>query len=319
MKRFQTLVFATIASSLVFASPVISGASADGATPQTIEIYGGVIDENHPLYSADPYTEVSTDLGVTWHPAYLVGGDHPWGNVDGTNSWLNCGPSLSDCLNVRSDYRYRFYLPAGWSASSLVADMKIDNYGWVSLNGTDISGRQDFAWHSDGPIPLDQYTHTGWNELRVVLVDEGGLAGINFHLTYNVTAPSEVKIYDPTEPSSLPIDFDVEGGQETYSTITYNFGAEPVVLPTPTKPGYIFKGWAKNSLDGLIVDSSTYIPDEKVTLHALWERVVPSEVERTPQVTEDLAETGFDLSAYLLASLILSGAGLLLIRKTKRS
>ena len=89
----------------------------------------------------------------------------------------------------------------------------------------------------------------------------------------------------------------------------------------------------KNFTDDLEVDSLSMvevvvaaedrfgikIPDEKVTLHALWERVVPSEVERTPQVTEDLAETGFDLSAYLLASLILSGAGLLLIRKTKRS
>jgi|GEM_PF-3168546 len=333
MKRISSAIYATVALSFLVGVSMPSAAQAAEPTVQTLEIYGGIIDENHPLNSEDQYTEVSTDLGVTWHPAYLVGGNHPWGNVAGTNSWLNCAPSFFDCLNVRSDYRYRFYLAPGWSASNLVADMKIDNYGWISLNGTDISGEQAGQWNSGGPIALEELTHTGWNELHVVLVDQGGWAGINFHLTYTVTSPEPIKVLEPRAPSTLAVDFNLEGGDGSVDPISYTLGAPALTLPAPTRDGFTFQGWAKDSLDGLIVDSEQYIPDAAVTLHAIWDKIpaiddkgttddstdIPVETTTSEQVKRTLAETGLDPMPISLLAFGLVLAGVLLIRKTKRS
>jgi uncharacterized repeat protein (TIGR02543 family) len=304
--RFIAQVFSVVILGSTLALAPIT-AQADDATEQTLEIYGGIIDENHPLNSEDPYTEASTDGGLTWHPAYLVGGDHPWGNVAGTNSWLNCAPSFFDCLNVRSDYRYRFFLPEGWRASNLVADMKIDNYGWISLNGTDISGYQAFEWNSGAPINLDSLTHTGWNELHVVLVDEGGWAGINFHLTYTVVSPEPIKVMKPGLPSTLDVLFDLEGAPGSLAKQVYTLGGDPVTLPTPTRSGYTFLGWGKGSTDGLILDPGTYIPDDNITMHAIWDG---PPVEGKEELA--LAETGETSWPLALAafSLILLGMGI---------
>ena len=244
---------------------------SEGPEQQTLEIYGGIIDEEHPINSPDPYTETSTDGGLTWHPAYLVGSDHPWGNVDGTNSWLNCGPSFFECLGVRSDYRYRFYLAPGWSASNLTASMIMDNYGWVTLNGTDLSGYQEGNWNSPGAIPVDQITHTGWNELYVVLVDQGGYAGINFHLTFNVTSPTPIKVLEPGTPNTLKVQFNLQGAPISYAAQTYTLGGDALLIPTPTRDGYSFMGWAKGSIHGAVVQPGSFTPDDNVTLYALWD------------------------------------------------
>jgi uncharacterized repeat protein (TIGR02543 family) len=313
MKKVRFITYAIgailLGSSLALA-PL--AAHADDATEQTLEIYGGIIDETHPINSQDEYTEASTDEGVTWHPAYLVGGNHPWGNVDGTNSWLNCAPSFFECLGVRSDYRYRFFLPEGWRASKMIADMKIDNYGWISLNGVDVSGRQAFAWHSDGPIDLDALTHTGWNELHVVLVDEGGWAGINFHLTYTVTSPAPIKVMKPGLPSTLDVLFDLEGAPGSISKEVYTLGGDPVTLPTPTRSGYTFLGWGKGSTDGLILDPGTYVPDDNITMHAIWD-ALPVEEDPVPTLAET-GETSWPL-ALAAISLILLGMGIVRFAK----
>ncbi len=244
-------------------------AKAEETTQQTLEIYGGLIDADHPLNSPDPYTEVSTDEGLTWQPAYLVG-QHPWGLVSGTNSWLNCVPSINSCAKARSDYRYRFFLAEGWRASNMSVNMKMDDYGWVSLNGNDISGLQAEQWNSGGPIDVDAMTKTGWNELRVILIDYGGAAGINYKISYNVISPYQIKVMEPGKPSTLDVLFDSEGGKETYEKQVYTLGGEPVALPAPTRDGYSFTGWAKKSVDGVVIGSATLIPEEDMTLHATW-------------------------------------------------
>ena len=324
--RIKVLLTAILIGSTLNFLPVV--AHAEEATEQTLEIYGGIIDENHPLNSEDKYTEASTDEGLTWHPAYLVGGNHPWGNVDGTNSWLNCAPSFFECLFVRSDYRYRFFLAEGWSASSLVADMKIDNYGWVSLNGTDISGQQAGAWTSEGAIDVSAITKSGWNELRVVLVDEGGWAGINFHLTYKVKTVSPIVLAEVGAPSTLDVLFDTAGGKETFEKVVYNFGADGLTLPIPTREGYEFGGWAKDSVDGIIVNPIGYVPSANVTLHALWtelggadeeEVTPPSSEEEVSPPSSYLAETGQTEWPLLILALLLIAAGAVFVRVSKKA
>jgi len=114
-------------------------------------------------------------------------------------------------------------------------------------------------------------------------------------------------------PKTIDVAFETEGG-DAISTVKYNVGSPALTLPTPTKEGFIFSGWAKDSLDGLIIDTDTYTPDAPVTLHAIWAKVI-----NTDDVKRTLADTGFSpLPLVLLASLFVI-AGLLVIRKTKRS
>lgn len=309
IRVFQYLVGLLVLVSSLALAPL--AANAEDATEQTLEIYGGIIDETHPINSEDEYTEASTDEGLTWHPAYLVGGDHPWGNVAGTNSWLNCAPSFFECLGVRSDYRYRFFLPDGWRASKMSADMKIDNYGWISLNGTDISGPRAGSWNSGGPINLDILTHTGWNELHVVLIDQGGWAGINFHLTYTVISPEPIRVMKPGAPSTLVVLFELEGASGSLAKQVYTLGGEPVTLPTPTRAGYTFLGWGKGSIDGLILDPGTYIPDDNVTLHAIWDG---PPLDDDKETLANTGETSWPL-AFISLALLFVGFGLVRFAK----
>lgn len=309
IRVFQYLIGLLVLVSSLALAPL--AANAEDATEQTLEIYGGIIDETHPINSEDEYTEASTDEGLTWHPAYLVGGDHPWGNVAGTNSWLNCAPSFFECLDVRSDYRYRFFLPDGWRASKMTADMKIDNYGWISLNGTDISGPRAGSWNSGGPIDLDTLTHTGWNELHVVLVDQGGWAGINFHLTYTVISPEPIRVMKPGASSTLVVLFELEGAPGSLAKQVYTLGGEPVTLPTPTRAGYTFLGWGKGSIDGLILDPGTYIPDDNVTLHAIWDG---PPLDDDKETLANTGETSWPL-AFISLGLLFVGFGLVRFAK----
>lgn len=73
----------------------IGVASSDAAVAspslplQTLNMVAGNTDAQHPIGSADPFTDVSIDGGLTWQPAILAG-PHPYDESPGTNSWLNC-------------------------------------------------------------------------------------------------------------------------------------------------------------------------------------------------------------------------------------
>jgi len=113
-------------------------------------------------------------------------------------------------------------------------------------------------------------------------------------------------------PQFIDVAFDTEGG-EAISTVTYQNGDDGLVLPTPAKDGFVFSGWAKDSLDGLIIDTETYIPDAAVTLHAIWTKILDDDVKRT------LADTGFSPWPLVFFGLAFVAGGLVVIRKTKRS
>ena len=157
------------------------------ATPQQLIFYGGVLPAGSPIGTLDLTTDFTLD-SVTWAPAYLTGGSHPWGLVEGTNSWINCGPVNETCLDRTVYYRVRFYVPEGWSEPMLTFDIKADNAGTVFLNGTMIGQR----FESNGSIPaasLSTSMRTGLNEMILKVEDWGGLAGFNYRAIVNVLAP----------------------------------------------------------------------------------------------------------------------------------
>jgi uncharacterized repeat protein (TIGR02543 family) len=192
-----------------------------------------------------------------------------------------------------------------------------DDGFWMSLDGTAIITND---WRDKGrdgdqyPATIEkdhEYAFDAW------FYENGG--GANVTLEYKPEGASDF-IVVPKEflttvatPKTFDVAFDTEGG-DAISTVTYNVGSPALTLPTPTKEGFIFSGWAKDSLDGLIIDTDTYTPDAPVTLHAIWTKVI-----NTDDVKRTLAETGFSpLPLVLFASLFVI-AGLLVIRKTKRS
>lgn len=302
----QKLVTALLIGLATLGSSVVS-ASAEVST-QTVTILGGVIDETHPLASEDPYTEASTDGGVTWNPAYLVG-DHPWGFVEGTNSWLNCGPSVYDCLGQTSLYRYRFFVPDTYANPTLDAAFIVDNLGVITLNGTEISpGQVAGNWTTNGPIDVASMLQSGWNELQVTLVDEGGLAGINFRLVISMQSEEEVIVAPPgSEP--IQVSYNANGGTVSKLSDLYNIGDPGFNLPTPQRIGMIFLGWFTDAVEGVQVSDTNFVPASTSTLHARW-----AAEEATPY---DLANTGDSLVDELALALILVAVGLFVVRKSK--
>lgn len=301
--KLLSVALLALLASLSFAVP-------SGAAPitQTVTILGGVIDAEHQLGSQDPYTEASTDNGATWNPAYLVG-QHPWGFVEGTNSWLNCGPSLSDCLGQTSLYRYRFFVPANYSSPTLDAAFIVDNLGVITLNSHEISpGQVAGNWSTEGPIDISTMLHEGWNELQVTLVDQGGLAGINYRLVLSLQAEEEVVVAPPgSEP--IQITYNAQGGSVPRLNDSFNIGDPGFTLPIPEKLGSVFLGWFTEAVGGQQVSNTNYTPASTATLYAHWD---------SPQTLDlELANTGLDSGGFLIGALGLIAFGYLLRRVRK--
>ena len=76
----------------------------------------------------------------------------------------------------------------------------------------------------------------------------------------------------------------------------------PVPLPTPTRPGYSFKGWAtsKSASSGI---TGSYTPSASVTLYALWkaDALVPDFI--LPAGLRSIEEEAFAGSAFRYAVL----------------
>ena len=61
------------------------------AAPQTLELVGTDL----PIGDIDPYSEGSTDNGLTWGPTYSVG-THPFADLPGVTGWVNVYPCQGD-------------------------------------------------------------------------------------------------------------------------------------------------------------------------------------------------------------------------------
>ena len=140
----------------------------------------------------DATAEWFNPVTQAWQPAYDVG-IHPWGEVTGTNSWINCGPSLFDCVNQTSTYRVRFTVPSDWSNPSMTLTARADNVLTVKLNGqtliSNAVGGNGFETSTTVPS-----LSAGVNELDFIVTDQGGITGFNYRadLTYDASSGSSV-------------------------------------------------------------------------------------------------------------------------------
>lgn len=150
----------------------------------------------------DPYTQASTDGGLTWGPAYLVG-SHPWGYVPGTNSWVSwspdkhagagTGPYGSGPFEDRPgwtwyDFRIQFTLPDDFEDASMLFDLKADNYAKVWINETYINdGENQFSFGSTGSL-INDALQPGLNSVTLRLGDYGGIVAMNYRIDVSVNS-----------------------------------------------------------------------------------------------------------------------------------
>ena len=168
------------------------------ADTQTLTIFGGIGDAG----DVDPYTEASLDGGVTWQPAYLFK-NHPWGNIPGTDSWINFDPSPFVGLNSSTLYRVRFNAPSEWSDPQMDVLLKADNQGIVSFNGefvADIVGTASI----DADLAFAANLRPGMNEIQIELIDWGGWVGFNYRIDLSVESDDPFGLID--SPSRVASD-----------------------------------------------------------------------------------------------------------------
>jgi LPXTG-motif cell wall-anchored protein len=202
-------------------------------------------------------------------------------------------------------------VPDTYSSPTLDAAFIVDNLGVITLNGTGISpGQIAEHWDTNGPIDVASMVHAGWNELQVTLVDQGGLAGINFRLVISLQSDEEVIVAPPgSEP--IQVSYDANGGSVSKLSDLYNIGDPGFNLPTPQRLGWIFLGWFTDPLEGQQVWETNYVPASTSTLHAHW-----AAPESAPV---DLANTGGDVTWPLVAGLSCISVGLVLALRRRQN
>jgi hypothetical protein len=206
MKQLPLIIITSII--LIFLG-VISFSNVSMAAPQTLTILGA---QGNPG-ETDPNTKFSLDNGQTWNHAYLYG-SHPWGQVSGTNSWINCGPSGTDyCVNRTVLYRTQFNVPEGFTDPHMNFEVKADNYADVYINGTFVM-RVTGAGALIDNATANNAVHLGLNEVKLFFTDEGGWSGINYKITLNVdasTAPTIINTVTdtiaPTTTDNAPVNW----------------------------------------------------------------------------------------------------------------
>ncbi|MBJ7280639.1 MAG: InlB B-repeat-containing protein [Rhodoluna sp.] len=240
-----------------------------------------------------------------------------WTHADNIDSDFDQLGSVAGCQPDSVIVHYTGFVTFPDSGSYSFLALADDGF-WMSLDGNGVitgdwydKGRYGDPYQNIAIVGGQEYAIDAW------FYENGG--GANATLQYMLEGRDSDWITVPTAffkttsvPQFIDVAFDTEGG-EAISTVTYQNGDDGLVLPTPAKDGFVFSGWAKDSLDGLIIDTETYIPDAAVTLHAIWTKILDDDVKRT------LADTGFSPWPLVFFGLAFVAGGLVVIRKTKRS
>jgi len=169
-------------------------------TEQTFTILGA----NGNIGDIDPYSQ-SLPAGATeWQPVYLTGW-HPWGFIPGTNSWVNFDPNDEVGLNTRTPYRIRFEVPEDFSNPSMTFNLKADNRAIIWINDTYIDSVDGQGSPSVDVTVAEQALHPGLNEIRLTMVDWGGIVGFNYRIDVTMTSCEDITdaVLTPDEAAAL--------------------------------------------------------------------------------------------------------------------
>lgn len=175
--------------------------------------------------------------------------------------------------------------PSYFSGSSYTANMSITLYAiWrahtytVSYDSNGGSGSPSPQIKTYGKnLILDTTVpnRTGYSFLGWATSSTATSASYQPGDTY--TANSDVTLYAVWEGDSYTVSYNANGGTGAPEPQTKTHGQSLTLSSTvPTREGYIFVGWATNSItDGVSYQpGGSYVANDGVTLYAVWEREV---------------------------------------------
>jgi hypothetical protein len=132
-------------------------------------------------------------------PAYFAGDFHPWGNMAGTNQWINQAPNFSEGLNQETFFRIRFQAPEEFSDIDVQFQITSDNYARMYLNGIQFAPNEQWEQaQSQSPVmdlsDIDgcdgDCIKPGLNEILLMQGDCGGMVGFNYRIDITAVAQS---------------------------------------------------------------------------------------------------------------------------------
>ena len=169
-------------------------------TEQTFTVLGA----NGTTGEQDPFIQALPEGETTWSQAYLTG-PHIWGQVPGTNSWLNFDPNPEVGINTSTPYRIRFMVPEDFTDPSMTFQVKADNLGIIWINDTYIDSVEGEGTPDVPDAVVEEALHVGMNEIRITMVDWGGVVGLNYRIDVTMTSAEDISdaVLTPEDAAEL--------------------------------------------------------------------------------------------------------------------
>jgi hypothetical protein len=204
--------FGVFTNTTVFAPPLPT---------QTLTILGGSGSVGAVAANVEYYNSTTGN----WQPAFLSGG-HPWGFVNGTNSWINykvnnssdagAGPTTNQTRWYL--YRVRFTVPADAQEPKMTFSLKADNFAQVAINGVTAGGSAQYINYTNmnnvvvgaaDQVNVDavfsQNVHPGENTITLNIGDWGGLNGFNFRIDLSMKSSQPLEIVPVNSDITAPV------------------------------------------------------------------------------------------------------------------
>lgn len=199
---------------------VLTNTTPAALPTRTLTILGGSGAYGAPAANVEYFNPVTNK----WQGAYLVG-THPWGQVTGTNNWVNYKlDNLSDADAGPTPnqtkwylYRVRFTVPSDAVNPKMTFSLKADNFAQVAINGTLAGGSTQFinnanvsnvvvgtADNVNADAVFSQAVRVGENTITLNIGDWGGLNGFNFRIDLSMQSSQTLELVPAAPPDSTP-------------------------------------------------------------------------------------------------------------------
>lgn len=243
--------------------------------------------------------------------AWIVGS--PDSNEYMSESFIDS--SIGERLKTETGFEVKLY--ANWIPD--VYEITLDNGGATTEGTTTLYEKYDNGWYldnectnkmttSENGITVPEKTYTveyNYNDATGGNTTESATATYTFGGYYTIEGGTGAEVITAEgkiwQENSFNTFFDESG------TIYASWGGSSIELPTPTKTGYIFRGWYSDSTFKTKVGNGgeNYTPTENVTLYAKWENTQITEitlntdnVKKDYYVGEELNTAGIVVTAH---------------------
>lgn len=258
-------------------------------------------------------TAITDKTNVKFKDPGLLPADNPTRSGYTFNGWEVDGNKVIDTTTykalVADDTVKLVTLVAQWEAKEYT--VKYDSNGGTPVN---VAEKEHVKFWDVDLLPADTmtkpgYTFGGWNYNTKPVSDTTKYSDLAADDTVK-----EITLTAQWIPKQYKVNYDVNGGKpDNYSSETVKFeDVVPIPADAPTKDGYDFKGWMKDTtkIDGTGVTYDSLVADDmvsEITLEAQWEEksyTVKFELkpgERGGTLSGDTADQGVKYNQYAAA------------------